>query len=220
MSDPTVTLYHAPRTRSAGVLVLLEELGAPYRLEVLNQKAGEHREPAFLAINPMGKVPALRDATGAVVTEQVAIMLHLADLFPSAGLAPPVGDPLRGPYLRWMVFYAAAFEPAVVDRAAGRGPASRAMSPYGEFDTVLDTLISALSPGPYLLGDRFSAADVLWGTSLGWTTQVKIVPERPEIMDYVGRIHGRPAAQRARERDEALLAERGHSDSSSGKGSG
>ncbi len=205
MFDPTVTLYHAPRTRSSGVLLLLEELGAPYQLEVLNQKAGEHRKPAFLAINPMGKVPALRDATGAVVTEQVAIMLHLADLFPAAGLAPPVGDPLRGPYLRWMVFYAAAFEPAVVDRAAGREPASRMMSPYGEFDTVLDTLISALSPGPYLLGDRFSAADVLWGTSLGWTTQVKIVPERPEIMDYIGRIHGRPAAQRARERDKALV---------------
>ena len=208
MPDPTLTLYHVPRTRSAGVVFLLEELGVPYRLEVLNQKAGEHREPAFLAVNPMGKVPALRDAAGAVVTEQVAIMLHLADLFPGAGLAPPVGDPLRGPYLRWMVFYAAAFEPAVVERAAGREPASRTMSPYGEFDTVLDTLVSAISPGPYLLGDRFSAADVLWGTSLGWTTQAKIVPGRPEIMDYVGRIQVRPAAQRARERDEALLAAR------------
>ena len=208
MPDPTLTLYHVPRTRSAGVVFLLEELSVPYRLEVLNQKAGEHREPAFLAVNPMGKVPALRDATGAVVTEQVAIMLHPADLFPTSGLAPPVGDPMRGPYLRWMVFYAAAFEPAVVERAAGREPASRTMSPYGEFDTVLDTLVSALSPGPYLLGDRFSAADVLWGTSLGWTTQAKIVPGRPEIMDYVSRIQLRPAAQRARERDEALLAVR------------
>ena len=206
MFDPTVTLYHAPRTRSSGVLLLLEELGAPYRLEVLNQKTGEHRKPAFLTINPMGKVPALRDATGAVVTEQVAIMLHLADLFPAAGLAPPVGDPLRGPYLRWMVFHAAAFEPAVIDRAAGREPALRTMSPYGEFDTVLDTLVSALSPGPYLLGDRFSAADVLWGSSLGWTTQAKIVPGRPEILDYVHRISARPAAARARERDDALLA--------------
>ena len=206
MSDPTVTLFHAPRTRSSGVLLLLEELGAPYRLEVLDQKAGEHRAPAFLAVNPMGKVPALRDATGAVVTEQVAIMLHLADLFPAAGLAPPVGDPLRGPYLRWMVFYAAAFEPAVVDRAAGREPGQRTMSPYGEFDTVLDTIVSAISPGPYLLGDRFSAADVLWGTALGWTTAFKLVPERSEIAEYVRRIGSRPAALRAREQDAALLA--------------
>ena len=206
MSDPTVTLFHAPHTRSSGVLFLLEELGAPYRLQVLDQKAGEHRQPAFLAINPMGKVPALRDATGAVVTEQVAIMLHLADLFPAAGLAPPVGDPLRGPYLRWMVFYAATFEPAVVDRAAGREPAQRTMSPYGEFGTVLDTLVAALTPGPYLLGGRFSAADVLWGMALSWTTQFKLVPERPEIMDYIGRIWSRPALQRARERDAALMA--------------
>ena len=206
MSDPTVTLFHAPHTRSSGVLFLLEELGAPYRMQVLDQKAGEHRKPAFLAINPMGKVPALRDASGAVVTEQVAIMLHLADLFPAAGLAPPVGDPLRGPYLRWMVFYAAAFEPAVVDSAAGREPAQRTMSPYGEFGTVLDTLVAALTPGPYLLGGRFSAADALWGVGLSWTTHFKLVPERPEIMDYIGRIWSRPALQRARERDAALMA--------------
>ena len=142
----------------------------------------------------MGKVPALLDGTGAVVTEQVAIMLHLADLFPAARLAPPVGDPLRGPYLRWMVFYAGTFEPAVVDRAAGREPAQRAMSSYGEFDTMLNTVVAALVPGPYLLGDRFSAADVLWGTALSWTTQFKLVPERPEIADYIRRIRARPAA--------------------------
>ena len=206
MSDPTVTLFHAPHTRSSGVVFLLEELGVPYRLHMLDQEAGEHRAPPFLAINPMGKVPALRDPAGAVVTEQVAIMLHLADLFPAAVLAPLAGDPLRGPYLRWMVFYAASFEPAVVDRAAGREPGQRAMSPYGEFDTVLDAVVSAISPGPYLLGNRFSAADVLWGTALGWTTRFKLVPERPEIMDYVRRVGGRPAAQRARDRDAALLA--------------
>ncbi len=205
MSDPTVTLFHAPRTRSSGVLFLLEELGAPYELHVLDQKAGAHRQPAFLAINPMGKVPALRDGTGAVVTEQVAIMLHLADLFPAAGLAPPVGDPLRGPYLRWMLFYAGAFEPAVIDRAAGREAHERAMSPYGEFDTVLAAVVAALLPGPYLLGERFSAADVLWGTALGWTTGFKLVPEAPEITDYVRRVGARPAAKRARERDAELV---------------
>lgn len=201
-----VTLFHAPRTRSSGVLTLLEELGAPYELEVLDRTAGALQSPAFLAVNPLGKVPALRDAAGAVVTEQVAIMLHLADLYPGAGLAPAIGDPLRGPYLRWMVFYAAAFEPAVVDRAAGRDSGQRTMSPYGSFDAVMEAVVSAITPGPYILGDRFSAADVLWGMALGWTTAFKIVPEQPSVMEYVRRIGGRPAARRARERDAALTA--------------
>jgi glutathione S-transferase len=98
------------------VLILLEEIGAPYQLHVLNMKTDEQRRPEYLAINPMGKVPALKH-DGALITEQVAIFLYLADLFPEAGLAPPIGDPLRGPYLRWMVFYGSCFEPAVVDRA-------------------------------------------------------------------------------------------------------
>ena len=154
----------------------------------------------------MGKVPALRDAAGGIVTEQVAIFLHLADLFPEAGLAPPVGDPLRGPYLRWMVFYAASFEPAVVDRGLSREPGRRAMSPYGDFDTVIDTVTAALGKAPFLLGERASAADILWGTALGWTTGFKLVPERPEIMAYVRRIADRPAVKRAQEKDTALAA--------------
>ena len=206
MPDPAVTLFYMPRTRSLAPLILLEELGVPYRLEALDRGQAEHRAPAFLAINPMGKVPALRDATGAVVTEQVAIMLHLADLFPAAGLAPAVGDPLRGPYLRWMVFYSATFEPAVVDRASNRDPGPRAMSPYGDFDAMLETLVGAITPGPYVLGARFSAADVLWGTALAWTTAVKLLPERPEIAAYIQRIGSRPAAERARAKDKALLA--------------
>ena len=205
MPDPAVTLFYTPRTRSLGPLILLEELGVPYRLEVLDRGRAEHRDPAFLAVNPLGKVPALRDATGAIVTEQVAIMLHLADLFPAAGLAPPAGDPLRGPYLRWMLFYAATFEPAVVDRASKRDPGPRAMSPYGDFDAMLDTVAGAITPGPYVLGDRFSAADVLWGTALAWTTAVKLLPDRPEIAAYVQRTSSRPAAERARAKDQALL---------------
>lgn len=208
MNDRTVTLFHAPRTRSTGVLTLLEELGAPYALELLDREKGEHLAPAFRAVNPMGKVPALRDHAGAVVTEQVAIFLHLADLFPEAGLAPPVGDALRGPYLRWMVYYAACFEPAVVDRALGREPGTRAMSPYGDYDTVIATLTAALSPGPYLLGERMSAADILWGRALSRTVAFKLVPERPEIMAYVRRIDERPAVMRARAKDEALAESR------------
>ncbi len=153
----------------------------------------------------MGKLPALRDGD-AVVTEQVAIFLYLADLFPAAGLAPAATDALRGPYLRWMVFYAASFEPALVDRALGRDGGGRAMSPYGDYDTVIDALAAALSRGPYLLGERFSAADVLWGGALGWTIGFKLVPERPVFTEYARRIADRPAAQRARAKDAELMA--------------
>ncbi len=205
MNPRSVTLYHSPNTRSTGVLVLLEELGASYTLEILDRGRNEHLAPAFLAINPMGKVPALRDGTE-VVTEQVAIFLHLADLFPEHGLAPPIGDPQRGPYLRWMVFYASCFEPAVVDRALDREPGGRAMSPYGSYDTVIETLTAALAKGPYLLGDRISAADILWGIALNWTTKFKLVPETPVIVDYIRRITGRPAFGRVSAQDAATAA--------------
>ena len=205
MSERPLTLFHAPHTRSSGVLALLEELEAPYTLNVLDRGKDEQRAPAFLAINPLGKVPALLDGS-AVVTEQVAIFLHLADLFPAAGLAPNVQDQLRGPYLRWMAFYAAAFEPAVVDKARGHEPGMRAMSPYGSYQEVIDTVIDGLQPGPYLLGSTFSAADVLWGGALAWSTQFKLVPEHPVIRAYVDRIAGRPAIQRAVAKDKELAA--------------
>ena len=203
-----VTLYHSPNTRSTGALILLEELGAPYRLQVINMKAGEQRKPAYLAINPMGKVPAVKHGD-ALVTEQVAVFLYLADLFPQAGLAPPIGDPLRGPYLRWMVFYGSCFEPALVDRAQKRDPAPPAMSPYGDYDTMLKTLTDQLTPGPFLLGERFTAADVLWGTALNWTTMFKLVPELPVIRAYIDRISARPAVARARAKDAELAAAQG-----------
>ncbi|WP_336485342.1 glutathione S-transferase family protein [Methylobacterium nigriterrae] len=204
--DPEITFYHAPNTRSTGVRILLEELRAPHRLHLLNMKAGEHREAAYLGINPMGKVPAIRHGA-ALVTEQAAVYLYLADLFPEAGLAPPPGDPLRGPYLRWMVFYGSCFEPAVIDRALEREPAPRAMSAYGDFDAVLAQVLAALTPGPYILGERFSAADILWGSALGWTTAFKLVPEEPAIMAYAARIRERPAAQRIAADDARLAAE-------------
>ena len=200
-----VTLYHSPNTRSSGSLTLLEELGAPYELHVLNMKAGEQRQPAYLAINPMGKVPALRHGD-ALITEQVAIFLYLADLFPEAGLAPPIRDPLRGPYLRWMVFYAACFEPAVIDRSTQKDPAPLSMSPYADFDTMFKTLTGQLAKGPYLLGERFSAADVLWGGALTWTTMFKLVPELPVITSYVQRASAQPAVARVKAKDAELAA--------------
>lgn len=196
-----LTFYHTPQTRSSGVMALLEELGAPHTLHLLRQ--GQQREPEFLAVNPMGKVPALRDG-GMIVTEQVAVYLYLADRFPTAGLAPGLADPLRGPYLRWMAFYGSSFEPALIDRAMKREPGRAAMSPYGDYDTMLQTLTDQLARGPYILGERFTAADVLWGSALAWTTSFKLVAETPEIMAYVARISARPAIRRAREKDAEL----------------
>jgi glutathione S-transferase len=207
MSEARITLFHAPNTRSLSVLTLLEELAIPFAVELLDPRSGALQTEEYREINPLGKVPALRDQYGAIVTEQVAIILHLADLFPAAGLAPAIGDPLRGPYLRWMVFYAACFEPAVVDKALGREPGRRAMSPYGEYESVMHALCTALTTGPYLLGETFTAADVLWGTALSWTTAFKIVPQLPEIMSYISLTAERPAFVRARQRDAAFAAE-------------
>ena len=205
MTDRRVTLFHSPNTRSSGALTLLEELGAPYTLHVLDMKAGEQRQPAYLAVNPMGKVPAVRHGD-ALVTEQVAIFIYLADLFPEAGLAPAIGDPLRGPYLRWLAFYGSCFEPALIDRAMKREPAPASTSPYGDYDTMLETLVGQLRQGPHILGERFTAADVLWGTALTWTVGFKLVPELPEIMAYLGRWQNRPSVARVRAKDAELAA--------------
>lgn len=204
-SERHVVLHHAPQTRSAGTLTLLEELGADYELHVLNLKAGEQRQPAYLAINPMGKVPALSHQ-GTLITEQGAIYIYLGDLYADKGLAPQMGDPLRGAYLRWLVFYGSSFEPAVVDRAMKREPAPPSTSPYGDFDTMFKTLTDQLAKGPYLLGDRFSAADVLWGTALRWTTQFGLVPATPVIQAYIERVTSRPASVRAAAIDAELIA--------------
>ena len=204
-TSPRVTFFHAPHTRSGGARALLEELGADYELHALDFKAGEQRQPAYLAINPMGKVPAIRHGD-ALITEQPAVFLYLADLYPAAQLAPPLGDPLRGPYLRWMVYYGSCFEPALIDKAMKREAAAAATSPYGDYDTMLKTLTDQLEKGPWLLGDRFTAADVLWGTALNWTTQFKLVPELPVIRAYIDRVLARPAMQRAAAADVALAA--------------
>jgi glutathione S-transferase len=200
-----ITLFHSPNSRSVGTLILLEELGAPYQLHVLNMQAGEQRQPAYLAVNPMGKVPAILHGD-VLVTEQVAISLYLADLFPQAGLAPALGDRQRGPYLRWMAFYGACFEPAMVDKAMKRDPGPPMMSPYGDFATVMSTVTGQLEAGPYILGQNFTAADVLWGTALQWMTAFGLVPETPIIKAYVERMSTRPAALRVKQQNEALAA--------------
>jgi glutathione S-transferase len=205
-SRPQVTLFHSPHTRSSGALVLLEELDADYSLHLLDMKGGEQRRAEYLAINPMGKVPAIRHGD-TLVTEQAAVYMYLAELYAQRGLAPSPGDPQRGAYLRWMVFYGSCFEPAVVDRAMKREPAPPSTSPYGDFDNVLATLEQQLASAPYLLGERFSAADVLWGNALAWTVGFKLVPERPVFMACIERFSARPAVQRARAKDAELAAQ-------------
>jgi glutathione S-transferase len=205
-ANDKVTLFHSPQSRSSGALFLLEELGAPYHLQLVNMKAGEHRQASYLAINPMGKVPAIRHGD-AIVTEQVAIFLYLADLFPKAGLAPPIGDARRGAYLRWMVYYAACYEPALIDRALKREPGPHAMSPYGSFDEMFDTLVGQLAKSPYLLGETISAADILWGGALNWGVQFKLVPENPVIADYVKRVTARPSFVKVSAMDADRIAE-------------
>ena len=204
-STQELVFFHSPNTRATGALILLEELGAKYRLHVLNMKKGEQRQPDYLAINPMGKVPALKHGE-AIITEQVAVFIYLADLYPEAGLTPQTGDPLRGPYLRWMAFYGSCFEPAVIDRSQKREPGPPAMSPYGDFDTMFKTLTDQLAKGPYLLGDKFTAVDVLWGTALTWITLYQLVPALPVIQAYIDRIKARPAVARAKAKDAELAA--------------
>jgi glutathione S-transferase len=205
-SSSPLTFFHAPNSRSTAVAILLEELGAPHQTQILNMTANEQRQPAYLAINPMGKVPAIRHGES-LVTEQAAIFIYLADLFPGAGLAPAIGDPLRGPYLRWMAFYGSCLEPAVIDHFLKRDPGPARMSPYGDYDTVLRIVTEQLRPGPYLLGNTLTAADVLWGTALKWMTGFKVVPDVPEIVSYVERVCSRPAFARVSAQDAELAAE-------------
>lgn len=205
MTDRRLVLYHSPNTRSTGALALLEQLEADYTLRVLDMKGGEQRRAAYLAVNPMGKVPALLHGE-ALVTEQVAVYLYAADLYADRGLAPQMGDPLRGPYLRWLAFYGSSFEPALVDRALKREAPPPSMSPYGDFDTMWNTLLGQLARGPWMLGERLTAADVLWGTALDWTTRFGIVTATPAVQAYIERTRELPGVRKAREKDAALAA--------------
>ncbi|MBS0248883.1 MAG: glutathione S-transferase [Proteobacteria bacterium] len=201
-----LTLYHASPSRSSVTLWMLEELGQPYDIKLLSLEKGENRQPDYLAINPMGKVPALRHKD-TVVTEVAAICTYLADEFPHAGLNVPIGTPRRGVYLKWLFFGPGCLEPAVIDRAAPRKEeARRAMLGYGDFDTTMNVLAKAVEKGPWLMGEQFTAADVVIGANLRWGVLFKMIPERPEFTAYAARIAARPAAQRADAKDKAMAS--------------
>jgi glutathione S-transferase len=201
-----LTLYHASPSRSSVTLWMLEELGEPYDIKLLKLSEGDQQKPDYLAVNPMGKVPTLKH-NGVVITESAAICTYLADAFPGKKLNVPVGDPRRGPYLKWLFFGPSCFEPAVIDRAAPRKEeARRGMLGYGDFDTAMNVVAKAVEKGPWILGDQFTAADVVIGSNVRWGTMFNLVPRRPEFDAYSERIAARPAAQRAEAKDKELGA--------------
>ncbi|QUJ66605.1 glutathione S-transferase family protein [Photobacterium sp. GJ3] len=200
-----LVLFHAPQSRSASVLILLKELGVPFHLHVLNMLAGENRQADYLSVNPLGKVPAVMHR-GALITEQSAIYIYLADTFSSGNLAPALDDSLRGPYLRWMLYYAACYEPAVCDKAMGWVPQDRIVSPYSDYETVQQALIEQLREGPYFLGERFTALDLLWGNALEFCTSFGLVEPHPVIMGYVQRVANRQSFTDVKAEDIKLVA--------------
>ena len=203
---PNLTLYHAAPSRSSIVRWMFEEIGEPYDVHLLSLSKGDNRAPDYLAVNPMGKVPALRHGD-VVITEAAAICTYLADEYPRAKLNVPVGDPRRGPYLKWLFFGPSCIEPAMMDRAFPRKEeARRGALGYGDFDTVLNVVAKAVASGRFILGDQFTAADVVIGSGLRFGMMFKLLPERDEFMAYTQRLAKRPALQRAEAKDKELAA--------------
>src|SRR5271169_1762350 len=206
MTDELVFYTH-PMSRGRIVRWMLEEIGQPYRSELLDYD-GTMKAPAYLSINPMGKVPAIRHGD-TVVTEAAAICAYLADVFPAARLAPQPGDRLRGPYYRWLFFVAGPLEAAWTNRAMGFVvPQERErMMGYGRFEDVINVLEAAVSRSEYVVGDYFTAADVYLGSGIGFGMQFGTIEKRPVFEKYWGRLSARPAALRAKEIDDALAAQ-------------
>jgi len=204
MTDELI-FYTNPMSRGRIVRWMLEEIGQPYRTELLDYPTAM-KAPAYLSINPMGKVPAIRHGE-TVVTEGAAICAYLADAFPRAGLAPPPGDRLRGPYYRWMFFAAGPLEAALSNTALGFVvPEGRErMMGYGRLADTLNALEGAVSQGAYIAGDSFSAADVYVGSHIGFGMQFGTLEKRPAFERYWDRLSKRPAAVRAKEIDDALM---------------
>jgi len=204
MADELI-LYTNPMSRGRIARWMLEEVGAPHRTELLDY-ATTMKAPAYLAVNPMGKVPALRHGD-TVVTETAAICAYLADAFPQARLAPPPGDRLRGPYFRWLFFSAGPVEAAVSNKAVGVvvPPERERMMGYGNVDRALKTLETAISQADYLAGDSFTAVDLYVGSHLNFGMMFGTIDKRPAFERYVARLTARPAFARARQLDDELM---------------
>jgi len=206
MADELV-FYTNPQSRGRIVRWMLEEVGHPYKTEVMDY-ASTMKAPAYLAINPMGKVPALRHGD-AVVTEAAAICAYLADAFPQAKLAPPSGDRMRAPYYRWMFFTAGPVEAAISNKALNFvvPPERERMIGYGTLALTMNALEMAISNGKYLLGDDFTAADVYVGSAIGFGMMFGTIEKRPAFEQYWRRLSVRSAFSRAKELDDTLVAQ-------------
>lgn len=200
----SIVLYHHSHTRSANVVWMLEELGLDYTLQHVKLSAGEHKSPAMLALNPMGKLPILVDGD-VVVTESAAIALYLADRYGSGTLAPAFDDPARGAYLRWSLFAPSVIEPGSMAKAGGWESREGAVG-WGNHAAMLEAMAQAIGAGPYLLGERFSMADVVFGGTLRFMLAFNMLEQRPIFVDYVARLNARPANIAAKARNEAELA--------------
>jgi len=197
--------FHNPMSRARIVHWMLEEVGAPYTTRLVRFDTGEHKQPDFLAVNPMGKLPAIKHGD-TVVTEAAAICTYLADAFPAANLAPPPASPERGTYYRWLFFGAGCVEPAAVDRMFNRPPVDRPGAlGYGGYEDTMNALEKALAPGPFILGARFSAADVYIGSQIAWGMMTKAIEPRAAFQKYVGLLTERAAYKRAAAQDEQYL---------------
>ncbi|MCX5744860.1 MAG: glutathione S-transferase family protein [Proteobacteria bacterium] len=200
----TITLYHHPFSRAASSVWALEEVGEPYELRYVDMMAGAQKAPEILALNPMGKLPILTDGD-AVVTENAAIALYLADRYAPGRLAPRLDDPQRATYLRWSLFAPSVIEPGALAKASGWA-FKPGQAGWGAYETMLTAMEAALVGRAFLLGDTFSMADVIFGGTLAYMLRFNMVEPRPVFTAYASRIGDRPAAQRADARNAAVMA--------------
>ena len=188
--------YWSPQTRAIRTAWLLEEMGLDYELAPIDIRDPERpRDPEFLAASPMGKVPALIDGP-VKLWDSGAIALYLADAYPDAEMGVPIGDPRRGDFLRWIMFTNAVFEPALTEAFLGTEPNPQ-RSGYGSYALMIETLAAGLEPGPWIMGERFTAADTLIGSSLAFLSAVEQLPDVPVFKSYAAACMERPAYQRA-----------------------
>jgi glutathione S-transferase len=201
-----LVLYHASPSRSSVTLWMLEEVGEPYDIKLLKLSENQQHSPDYLKLNPLGKVPTLVHK-GVAITEVAAICAYLADEFPAKKLNIPVGTPQRGVYFKWLFFAPSVMEPAANDKVFPRKePARPGALGWRELDQVLDVAAKAVAPGPYILGEQFTAADVVVGSLLRWGMMFGFVPKRAEFEAYAGRLNARPLAQRAAAKDQEIAA--------------
>jgi len=203
----SITLYHHPYSRAANVVWMLEEVGVPYEIRFVDIMTGAHKAPDIVALNPMGKLPILVDGD-AVVSESAAIALYLADRYSLGKLAPALDDPKRGTYLRWSLFAPSVIEPGSLAKA-NNWEFKPGSAGWGKHEDMLEAMAFAIGKGPFLLGETFSVAAVIFGGTIAFMLQFDMLEKRPAFTEYAARLAERPAAQKAKAVNEAIRKEHG-----------